>query len=115
MTHRAITIGARKAVLVFSLFMLSAVSCHHGAKLTDRLESMKGHSIDEAVMRWGTPDGSYTLTNGTTAYTWRRPWTSSGVNYAVQGGAAVAFQHVCRITIQTDSAGTILHYHYEDC
>lgn len=104
------------AVLLLSFVVGSG--CATGQRrvaLQERLGSLVGQPIDEAVKLWGAADATQQMTDGTTVYTWRLPWTSSSVNYGVPGGAVVPHQHLCRITLQTDSTSTIRSYHYEDC
>src|SRR5467141_3067999 len=106
-----------KRMLAPTLFLSIALSsgCATGQRKVTRQEQLKsliGQPIDEAVKLWGAPDATHQLTDGTVVYTWRQPWTSSGVNYGVSpGGAIVTHQHLCRTTIQTDSAGVIGSYH----
>jgi hypothetical protein len=91
-----------RGVLTRSIgLLLSGLLTHCGltgpSQLQTRLESIVGKPIDEAVGIWGVPDATFELADGA-AYTWKRPWTASGVNYAVQGGQAYAVQTVCVIT-----------------
>ena len=109
-----------KRMLAPTLFLSIALSsgCATGQRKVTRQEQLKsliGQPIDEAVKLWGAADATQQMTDGTIVYTWRLPWTSSSVNYGVPGGAVVPHQHLCRITLQTDRAGTIRSYHYEDC
>jgi len=100
------------------LFLVVGGGCATGQRrvaLQKRLDSLVAQPIDEAVKLWGAADATQQMTDGAIVYTWRLPWTSESVNYGVPGGAVVPHQHLCRITLQTDSAGTIRSYHYEDC
>ena len=72
-------------------------------------------SIDERIIDWGGPDRKEPLSDGRIVYTWKMPWTSSDVNYAVRGGQAYSSQHVCTIVITVTSDNVVQSYNYRDC
>lgn len=72
-------------------------------------------SIDERIMEWGAPSGKDALSDGRFVYTWKRPWTWSGVNYGVPGGQVYSSQHLCTIVITASADNTVQSYNLNDC
>lgn len=98
------------------LFMQNG--CHRGSSaLQLKLDSAVERKalIDERIVEWGAPDSKALLSDGRVVYTWKMPWTNSGVNYAVQGGQAYSSQHLCTVAITVISDNTVQSYNYRDC
>ena len=90
MISKVVVFSIRTLAPTLVLSIVLSSGCATGQRkvaLRDRLDSLIGQPIDEAVKLWGAPDATHQMSDGAVAYSWRQPWTSSGVNYAVPGGA----------------------------
>ena len=106
------------AILPIIALLLLQNGCHSGPNaLQIKLDSAveRKASIDERIVDWGAPDSKAPLSDGRVVYTWKMPWTSSGVNYAVPGGQAYSSQHLCTVAITVTSDNIIQSYNYRDC
>jgi hypothetical protein len=102
-------------ILAFVLLTLLAACRPHPLSVRlDRACSRREH-VDRLIVDWGSAAAVDRLSDGRLVYTWKRPWTSSAVNYAAAYGQAYAVQHVCTIVVQTSADGIIEHYRYYDC
>jgi hypothetical protein len=71
--------------------------------------------VDEQIVEWGSPERKEPLSDGRSVYTWKRPWTGSGINYGVPGGQAYSKQHICTIVVTVASDSTVQGYNLLDC
>ncbi len=101
------------------LLSLISVGCYHGHgphPLSVRLDQARQERehVDQLILLWGTAEVDR-LSDGRLVYTWKRPWTGTGVNYAVPNGQAYAVQHLCTIVVQTTADGIVERYRFFDC
>ena len=112
-----------KSWVVAVFFMATAALFQYGCQPTGpsplqiKLNSAveRKASIDERIIDWGAPDKKEPLSDGRIVYTWKMPWTSIGVNYAVSGDQAYSMQHACTIVITVTSDNVVQSYNYRDC
>lgn len=113
-----VNIRPYSAVLLILTLLLLQYGCHRGpSALQIKLDSAveRKASIDERIVDWGAPDSKAPLSDGRVVYTWKMPWTSSGVNYAVPGGQAYSRQHLCTVAVTVTSDNIVQRYNNRDC
>jgi hypothetical protein len=113
-----VNIHPYSVVLLSLMLLLLQYGCHLGPSVLQiKLDSAveRKASIDERIVGWGAPDSKAPLSDGRVVYTWKMPWTSSGVNYAVPGGQAYSSQHLCTVAITVTSDNIVQNYNYRDC
>lgn len=105
------------SLLIMALLFMQS-GCHRGpSALQLKLDSAVERKalIDEKIVEWGAPDSKAPLSDGRVVYTWKMPWTSSGINYGVPGGQAYSTQHLCIVAVTVMSDNTIQSYNQRDC
>ena len=102
------------AATLFLAVVFAGCAAHRLSQRLDRAVA-ENANVDELIAEWGSPAAIDTLSSGDLVYTWRHPWTGSGVNYAAVQGQAFAVQHLCTIVVQTTNAGVVKRYRFYDC
>ncbi|MBW2716045.1 MAG: hypothetical protein JRD03_08210 [Deltaproteobacteria bacterium] len=59
-----------KRALLVAFLAVAAISISCADRRNVRMESWKGHPIEELIEHWGAPSGTAQLKNGRTVYTW---------------------------------------------
>ena len=59
-----------KRALFVGLLAVAAISISCADPRNARMDSWRGHSIEELIQHWGAPSGTAKLTGGRTVYTW---------------------------------------------
>lgn len=106
------------AILLIMALLLLQNGCQHGpSALQIKLDSAVERKalIDERIVEWGAPESKAPLSDGRVVYTWKMPWTSSGINYSVPGGQAYSSQHLCTVAVTVTSDNVIQSYSQRDC
>lgn len=106
------------ALLLTATFLFHQYGCAHEASdLKIKLESklQRDTLIDDWIEELGSPNGTNTLSDGRTVYTWQIPWVEKGINYGVPGGQAYTAHHWCTIVITTSPSNSVLGHNFRDC
>ena len=59
-----------KRALLVTLFAVTAISISCADPRNERMESWRGHPIEELIQHWGAPSGTAKLSDGRMVYTW---------------------------------------------
>jgi hypothetical protein len=68
--HRRKAASLLKRALLVGLLAVAAISISCADTRAKRMDAWKGHSIEELIQQWGTPNGSTKLKDGRAVYTW---------------------------------------------
>ena len=69
-THCDETASHLKRCLLVALVAVSLISISCADRRNARMDSWKGHPIEELIEHWGAPSGTARLKDGRTVYTW---------------------------------------------
>jgi len=98
MKLRTYPVAAGLALLATMTF---STGCHKG--MAKSMDSWVGSTVGQLVEKWGAPDTSIKLDDGSSMLTWKNVWHRNN------------YRHECRQSFKIGPDGRVTTWSYQDC